>query len=81
MFVEYADTIECDSKSFSLKIVKLSQYLNTQEHNAYLLQRILQSGSLVGLNVKEAMHSDQDTLASEHMHAALSKAIATEYWL
>lgn len=66
---------------FSVRIVKLSQYLE-QEHKEYVLSKqIKRSGTSICANVSEARHGQSRADFLSKNAIALKEAAETEYWL
>ena len=69
------------SKTFSIRIVKLSKYLNDNKKEYVLSKQILKSGTSIGANVKEAIRGQSKADFYAKMNIALKEASETEYWL
>ena len=75
------NTIYKKSFAFSVRIVKLYQYLR-KEHQEYVLSKqLLRSGTSIGANVNEAAaaQSKKDFIAK--MSIASKEARETQYWI
>ncbi|MBK9331471.1 MAG: four helix bundle protein [Ignavibacteria bacterium] len=73
--------IHVKSYSFSIRIVRLYQYL-IKEHKEYsLAKQILRSGTSIGANIEEATggHSKREFLSK--LSIAYREARETHYWL
>lgn len=69
------------SYAFSVRIVRLSQFL-IAEHKEYVLSRqILRSGTAIGALVREAEYGISKADFRNKMSIALKEANETEYWL
>ena len=69
------------SYSFSVRIVRLSQFL-VSEHKEYVLSKqILRSGTAIGALVREAEYGISKADFRNKMSIALKEANETEYWL
>lgn len=69
------------SKTFAIRIVKLSKYLNENKKEYVLSKQILKSGTSIGANVKEAIRGQSKADFYAKMNIALKEASETEYWL
>ncbi len=69
------------SKSFALRIIKLSKYLTNDKNEFVLSRQILKSGTSIGANVKEAIRAQSKPDFYSKMNIALKEASETEYWL
>ncbi|NMF00529.1 four helix bundle protein [Aneurinibacillus aneurinilyticus] len=67
--------------AFSVRIVKLYQYLCNDKKEYVLSKQILRSGTSIGANIREGLEgqSKRDFLAK--LSIALKEAAETEYWL
>ena len=69
------------SKQFSLRIIKLYQFMMT-EHKEYVLSKqILRSGTSIGANIREATRGQSKPDFYSKMNIALKECDETEYWL
>ena len=69
------------SYAFSVRIVRLSQFL-VSEHKEYVLSKqILRSGTAIGALVREAEYGISKADFRNKMSIALKEANETEYWL
>ncbi|MBK7393932.1 MAG: four helix bundle protein [Chloracidobacterium sp.] len=69
------------SYAFSVRIVRLSQFL-VAEHKEYVLSRqVLRSGTSIGALVREAEYGISKADFRNKMSIALKEANETEYWL
>ena len=66
---------------FSLKIIKLYQYLSKEIKEFVIAKQILRSGTSIGANIEESTgaQSKKDFIAK--FHIALKEAKETHYWL
>ena len=69
------------SKSFALRVIKLSKYLTNDKSEFVLSKQILKSGTSIGANVKEAIRAQSKPDFYSKMNIALKEASETEYWL
>lgn len=69
------------SYSFSLRIIKLFQYLNKEKKEYVLAKQILRSGTSIGANIEEAMagQSEKDFIAK--LSISYKELKETHYWL
>lgn len=76
------DNVVADkSKAFALRIIRLYQYLCSEKHEFVLSKQILQSGTSIGANVREAIHGQSKADFYAKLNIALKEAGETEYWL
>lgn len=69
------------SKKFSIRIIRLYQYLSDTKKEYILSKQILRSGTSIGANVAEAnvSFSLRDFIAK--MYIAYKESAETQYWL
>lgn len=69
------------AEMFSLRIVKMYQYLTEIKHEYTLSKQVLKSGTSIGANITEALSgiSRKDFLAK--MYISLKESRETAYWL
>lgn len=67
--------------SFSVRIVKLTQYLQREKHEYVVSKQICKSGTSIGANLSEAQYgtSKKDFLAK--CYISLRESYETCYWL
>ena len=67
--------------SFSVRIVKLTQYLQREKHEYVVSKQICKSGTSIGANLSEAQYgtSKKDFLAK--CYISLRESCETCYWL
>lgn len=68
------------SKSFALRIIKLSDFLITKKLFSFADQ-VLRSGTSIGANVREATEAQGKKDFTAKMYIAFKEAVETEYWL
>ncbi len=69
------------SYAFSVRVVRLSQFL-VSEHKEYVLSRqVLRSGTAIGALIREAEYGISKADFRNKMSIALKEANETEYWL
>ena len=75
------NTAKYKSKQFSVRIVRLYQYLCTEKKEFVLSKQLLRSGTSVGANIREAFygHGTADFIAK--LQIALKECSESEYWL
>ena len=73
--------IKLKTYQFSIRIIKLSRYLVTEQKEFVLSKQILKSGTSIGANTEEADagQSKKDFIAK--LSIALKEAKETHYWL
>lgn len=69
------------SFDFAVRIVKLCQYLQKQQHETVLSRQLLRSGTSIGANVTEAQQGQSRADFIAKMSIALKEASETRYWL
>ena len=69
------------SKAFTLRIIKLYNYLKVTHNEFVLSKQILRAGTSIGANIAEAEFaiSTKDFLSK--LYIALKEAAETKYWL
>ena len=69
------------SFEFAVRIVKLCRYLKSEKKEFELASQLLNSGTSIGANVKEAQEAQSKKDFVSKMSIALKEASETEYWL
>ena len=69
------------SYAFSVRIVRLSQFLVAEYKEYVLSKQILRSGTAIGALVREAEYGISKADFRNKMSIALKEANETEYWL
>jgi four helix bundle protein len=69
------------SFKFSVRIVKLYQYLNVQKKEFVLSKQLLRSGTSVGAMIREAEHAETKADFKHKMGVAQKEINETIYWL
>ena len=69
------------SYAFALRIVRLSQYLQSEKKEFVLSKQILRSGTAIGALIREAEYGQSKTDFIHKMTIALKEANETEYWI
>lgn len=66
---------------FAIRVVNLSQHLQSDRKEFVLSKQILRSGIAVGALIREAEFAQSKPDFSHKMNIALKEANETEYWL
>ena len=66
---------------FAIRIVKLSQYLQTEKKEYILSKQIIRSGTAIGTLIKEAEFGQSKPDFINKLNIALKEANETEYWI
>ena len=69
------------SMDFSIRIVKLYQYLESTKKEYVMSKQLLKSGTSIGANVREGIYGQSRNDFTAKMSIALKEAVETEYWL
>ena len=69
------------SLKFSVRIVELRKYLNSEKREYDLASQILNSGTSIGANINEANYAQSKADFTSKLHIALKEASETLYWL
>lgn len=69
------------SYSFAIRIVKLSQLLQTDKKEFVLSKQVLRSGTAIGALIREAEFGQSKADFIHKMSISLKEANETEYWL
>jgi four helix bundle protein len=75
------NVIKDKSFAFAIRVVKLSNYLQTDKKEYVLSKQVLRSGTAVGALVREAEHAQSKADFIGKMSIALKEANETLYWL
>lgn len=73
--------LKIKSYEFAIRIVKLSQYLQTERKEFVLSKQILRSGTAVGALIREAEYGQSKTDFIHKLTISLKEANETEYWI
>ena len=73
--------IQSKSFLFSLRIVKLSNYLQNTKHEFVMSKQLLRCGTSIGANVAESEHAQSRADFGSKLNIALKEAAETDYWL
>ena len=69
------------SLAFSVRIVKLYKYLNSEKQEFIISRQIMRSGTSIGANINEANYAQSKADFISKMHIALKETAETEYWI
>lgn len=69
------------SYAFAIRIVKLSQHLQSEKKEFVLSKQILRSGTAIGALIREAQFGQSRADFANKMSIALKEANETDYWL
>jgi len=69
------------SYAFAIRIVKLSQYLQTDKKEFVLSKQVLRSGTAISALIREAEFGQSKPDFVNKLSVALKEANETEYWL
>lgn len=69
------------SYAFSIRIVKLNRYLNTDKKEFVLSKQVLRSGTSIGAMVRESEFGQSKADFINKLSVGLKEANETEYWL
>ncbi|MGB0895241.1 MAG: four helix bundle protein [Parashewanella sp.] len=73
--------IKTKSYNFSLRVIKLYQFLQSEKREYVLSKQLLRSGTSIGALVREAEHAQSKADFINKMNIALKEANETVYWL
>lgn len=69
------------SYAFALRIIKLYQYLSSENKEYVLSRQVLRSGTAIGALISEAKFGQSKADFISKMNIALKEANETDYWL
>jgi four helix bundle protein len=69
------------SYALALRIVKLSQYLQSEKNEYILSKQILRSGTSIGALLREAKFAESKADFLHKLQIALKEVNETDYWL
>jgi len=75
------NVLEEKSYKFSIRIVRLSQYLNHEKRDFILSRQILRSGTAIGALVSESKYAQSRADFLNKLMIALKEANETRYWI
>ncbi len=73
--------LKTQSYGFAIRIVKLSQYMQTEKKEFVLSKQVLRNGTAVGALIREAEFGQSKPDFISKMSIALKEANETEFWL
>jgi four helix bundle protein len=73
--------LKTKSYAFAIRIVKLSQFLQTEKKEFVLSKQVLRSGTAIGALNREAEFGQSKADFISKMSIALKEANETEFWL
>lgn len=76
-----ADILRDKSFAFALRIVKLSEYLNSEKHEFVLSKKILDSGTNIGLLIEEGGQGENRPHFVQKFSVANKEAFKTNFLL
>ena len=76
-----ADILRDKSFAFALRIVKLSEYLNSEKHEFVLSKKILDSGTNIGLLIEEGRQGENRPDFVQKFSVANKEAFKTNFLL
>ncbi len=79
--MEYEKDIKIRTKSFAVRVVKLTNELKTKNIDYPLRDQFLRSGTSVGANLREAKASSSKKELIRFYDIALRSANETNYWM
>ncbi|WP_353779073.1 four helix bundle protein [Winogradskyella sp. 3972H.M.0a.05] len=66
---------------FSVRIVKLYQFLTEEKREFIMSKQLLRSGTSIGANIRESEQAESKADFIHKLSIALKEANETEYWL
>jgi len=69
------------SKNFSLRVIKLFNYLKDNKKEFIISNQIFRSGTSIGANVAESKYASSKSDFTNKLYIALKEASETAYWL
>ncbi len=69
------------TRKFSLRIIKLYQYLLQEKKEFVMSKQIYRSGTSIGANIAESVYAQSDADYLHKLRLSLKEASETEYWL
>lgn len=69
------------SFKFAKRIIKLSNYLNSEKKEFVISKQVLRSGTSIGANLAESKYAQSDKDFLSKLTIALKEASETKYWL
>ena len=75
------DPLNEKSFSFSLRIIKLFKYMQSNQKEYILSKQVLRSGTAIGALIREAKYAQSKADFLNKLMIALKEANETKYWL
>lgn len=75
------NVLKIKSYDFAIRIVRLSQYLQTDKKESVLSKQILRSGTAIGALIREAEYGQSKPDFVHKLTIALKEANEIEYWI
>jgi len=75
------NVIKDKSFNFSLRIIKLSQFLQESKKEYILSKQIMRSGTSIGALIREALQAESKADFIHKLSISQKEAAETEYWL
>ena len=69
------------AKTFAVRIVKFTQFLQNEKNERVLSKQILRSGTSIGANLHECINAQSKADFISKLQIALKEANETDYWL
>ena len=69
------------SYAFAIRVVRLSQYLQSDKREFVLSKQVLRSGTAIGALIREAEFGQSRADFASKMSIALKEANETDYWI
>ncbi len=76
-----SNIIKQKSMDFAKRIVRLYQYLQSEQHEFVMSKQVLRSGTSIGANIAEAMYGSSRKDFAAKLQIAEKEAAETLYWL
>jgi len=75
------NVLKAKSFTFSLRVIKLYKYLNSEQKEYVLSKQVLRSGTSIGANIVEANHAQSRPDFVHKLSISLKEVHETQYWL
>jgi four helix bundle protein len=75
------NVLKTKSFDFSLRIVKLHQYMKEEKKEYVMSKQLLRSGTAIGALVREAEHAESRADFIHKLSISLKEANESEYWM
>ena len=73
--------VEKKSFLFSVRIIKMSRYLQEDKKEYILTKQLIRSGTSIGANVVESQQAQSRADFISKLNIALKEAVETNYWI